>query len=69
MPRRYSGRHGRGSDAKMALQPMLDECLARWSLTPDGTPLTTHTSICCRCVKQDAGHAQACHRGGGAAGR
>jgi streptomycin 6-kinase len=45
MPRRYSGRRGSVSDAKMALQPMLDECLARWSLTPDGTPLTTHTSI------------------------
>ena len=45
MPRRYGGRHGGGSDAKMASNPTLDGCLARWSLSPDGTPLTTHTSI------------------------
>ena len=29
----------------MALHPVLDEYLERWRLTPDGTPLTTPTSI------------------------
>jgi streptomycin 6-kinase len=29
----------------MALQAKLDDYLARWRLTPDGTPLTTRTSI------------------------
>jgi streptomycin 6-kinase len=29
----------------MALNPVLDEYLAQWRLTPDGTPLTTFTSM------------------------
>src|SRR5215217_2525586 len=45
MPRNCGGRHGGGFARKMALHPVLEDYLARWRLTPDGTPLTTHTSI------------------------
>ena len=45
MPRRYGGRHGGRSDAKMALHPMLDECLARWSLSPDGAADHPHQHL------------------------
>jgi streptomycin 6-kinase len=45
MPRKLSIMHSGGFSKEMALHPVLDEYLAQWGLTPDGTPLTTLTSI------------------------
>jgi streptomycin 6-kinase len=45
MPRKVSTIPSGGLAKKMAMHPAFDDYLARWCLTPDGTPLTTHTSI------------------------
>jgi streptomycin 6-kinase len=45
MPRKVSIMHSEGITREMPWPPALDEYLARWRLTPDGLPLTTHTSI------------------------
>ena len=45
MPRKLSIMHSGGVTKEIALHPVLDEYLARWRLTSDGTPLTTLTSI------------------------
>jgi streptomycin 6-kinase len=45
MPHKLSIMHSGGFSKKMAFHPVLDEYLAQWGLTPDGTPLTTLTSI------------------------
>ena len=37
--------HNGGFPESMALHPALDDYLAQWRLTPDGSPQTTLTSI------------------------